>query len=505
MDRILPEVVTIHVAKAIEHIYSYGPMAEKTVVLVPSFVTAQVESLSEAIGFDMETLSYTLGMFLCYPLGIIMASLPYGKIRHLFSFLLGAFLLQFTIGTQWIHHLIASLVSYALLLILPRGLSKTIVPTFIMLYVTAGHLHRQFINYLGWDLDFTGSHMVLTMKLYSLAYNLYDGELIKQQKETRAAKKCAHLAVMEMPGLFEFLGYTFNFSTILAGPAFEYKIYADACDGTNLYDKDGKPKGKIPSQILPTLVPFVVSLVCLGAFVVGNGMFPLLDPTDPQNNTPVVITEEFLAKPWLNRYAYTWIALFFIRMKYYFAWKNAEGACNIWYGGFEGFDTDGNVKGWDHSCNVNILDFEVAPNLKTLTSAWNKKTANWLGRYIYMRTGGSLLATYGMSAFWHGFYPGYYMFFLSVPLLTMCERVGRKKLSPKFSSSNFSVYGICSILVTSIFVEYVIQAFQLLAFDWALECWKSHYFFGHILALIFYLVVSRLPTPPKEDLKKKEA
>ena len=127
-------------------------------------MTAQVESLAESIGFDVETLSYTLGMFLCYPLGMIMASLPYGKIRHLFSFILGAFLIQFTIGKQWIHHLIAVLISYVLMLILPAKSLKTVVPTFIMLYVTLGHLHRQFVNYLGWDLDFTGTHMVRFMK-----------------------------------------------------------------------------------------------------------------------------------------------------------------------------------------------------------------------------------------------------------------------------------------------------------------------------------------------------
>ena len=130
---------------------------------MPPFVTNQVASLSEAIGFDQETLSYTLGMFLCYPLGIIMASLPYGQIRHLFSFLLGAFLLQFTIGKQWIHHLVAVVVSYLLHVLLPRKLSKTIVPWFIMIYCTLGHLHRQFVNYLGWDLDFTGKWIFISI------------------------------------------------------------------------------------------------------------------------------------------------------------------------------------------------------------------------------------------------------------------------------------------------------------------------------------------------------
>lgn len=499
MDRILPEAASKVIADLIENVYSYGPLAQKTVVLVPEFVTNHVQSLSDAIGFDMETLSYTLGMFLCYPLGIIMAMLPFGKIRHFFSFLLGAFLLQFTIGKQWIHHAIAVILSYLMFLILPRSLSKSVVPFFIMAYVTLGHLHRQFVNYLGWDLDFTGSHMVLSMKLYSFAYNLYDGERLKKGTEDRAAKKCADVAIEKMPGLIEFLGYTFNFSTILAGPAFEYKIYANACDGSLLYDKNGKPKGKIPSQILPSLKPFIASLICLGAFVVGNGAFPLLDPTDPQNFLPVVITPEFLKKPWINRYAYSWFALFCIRMKYYFAWKNAEGASNIWYAGFEGFDKDGKAKGWENSNNVDILDFETAPNIKTLSAAWNKKTANWLGRYVYMRTNGSLLATYGMSAFWHGFYPGYYMFFLTVPFLTVCERIGRKKISPRFSEKKWSLYGIATMLATSFTVQYSILAFQLLAFDWAVTCWKSHYFCGHLIAFVFYMVVSNISTPKKKE------
>jgi len=488
MEKFLPDAL---IQSGIDHVYDYGPLAEQTVVLVPAFVHGQVEALCEASGFDKETLSYLLGMLLCYPLGLIMLMLPSGKVKHAFSFILGVFLLQFTIGKQWVHHLLTSLVVYVMLLLLPPKVSKTAVPVFTMLYMTLGHLHRQYINYLGWDLDFTGTQMVLTMKLYSLAYNIYDGHLIAAGKQDRAAKKCADLSLTAVPGIIEYLGYAFNFSTILAGPAFEYKIYADACDGINLIGGTKKP-----SNIWPTLKPFLTSIVCLGMFSVGNGMYPLLDPDDPQGNSPVVITDEFLAKPWLHRYLYTWVALFFIRQKYYFAWKNAEGACNIWYGGFEGYDEKGQEKGWENSNNVDAIAFETAQNVKTLSGAWNKKTANWLGRYVYIRTGGSLFATYSLSAFWHGFYPGYYLFFLTVPFMTVCERMGRKKLTPRFSTGKkWDLYGILCFLVTSLIVEYAVIAFQLLALDWAWGAWKSHYFFGHILSLVFYLVLSNVPSP----------
>jgi hypothetical protein len=130
------------------------------VTLVPPFVDDVVASMSEAIGFDVETLSYVLGLMLCYPCGMIMNSMPFGPARHFFSFLLGAFLLQFTIREQWIHQLITSLVAYAMFHVVPRNKIQVVVPVFVMVYMTLGHLHRQYINYLGWDLDFTGAQMV---------------------------------------------------------------------------------------------------------------------------------------------------------------------------------------------------------------------------------------------------------------------------------------------------------------------------------------------------------
>eukprot|EP00591_Stephanopyxis_turris_P000976 CAMPEP_0195521008 /NCGR_PEP_ID=MMETSP0794_2-20130614/17779_1 /TAXON_ID=515487 /ORGANISM="Stephanopyxis turris, Strain CCMP 815" /LENGTH=502 /DNA_ID=CAMNT_0040650467 /DNA_START=65 /DNA_END=1573 /DNA_ORIENTATION=- len=498
MDRILSETAVSTIRNAIEQIYTLEKYVAPTLVLVPQALRDAMVSLSETTGQDVETVEYLLGLLVCYPLGIIMLMLPYGKVKHLFSFILGAFLLQFTIGIQWIHQLISSLVVYFMFLVFPRGFNKIAVPVFVMLYMTAGHLHRQFINYLGYDLDFTGPQMVLTMKLYSLAYNLFDGQELKKGNPGRATKKCSDFAVDKLPGLLEFLGYTFCFSNVLAGPAFEYKTYARACDGTLLYKADGTPKGKIPSNVWATLRPLLLSFVCLGIFVVGSAKFPLLDPDDPQNSNPVLLTDAILSLPWIKRYGYMWLSLLFVKPKYYFAWKNAEGANNTWYAGFEGFDEKGNVKGWENANNIDIVEFETAPNVRSASGAWNKKTAAWLSRYIYMRTGGSLVATYGLSAFWHGFYPGYYFFFLSVPILTQCERLGRKKLTPRFGNGKkWSPWGLVCIMCTSILLNYMVIPFQLLAFDWSLAIWKNHYFIGHILCFVFYVLTAYVVPTPK--------
>jgi hypothetical protein len=458
-----------------------------------------VQALSDQIGFDVATLNTTLGLFLCYPLGLIMNALPHGQIRHFFSFLMGAFLLQFTIGVQWIHQLFTSLVVYAMFLILPRKLGTKVVPTFVMMYCVLGHLHRQYINYLGWDLDFTGAQMVLTQKLYMMAFNLYDGELVAKGKPDKAAQKCAQFALPKLPNLIEYLGYTFCFSSVLTGPAYEFAIYRDACNGSLLYTADGKPRGKIPSNLWPTLRPLLVGLVNLACFVFLGALFPLLDPVDPQKNTPVTLTAEFLKRSWPARFAYMWVGLVVVRQKYYFAWNNAEGSNNIWYAGFEGFDENGNAKGWDNCSNVDIWKFETAPNVQTLSKEWNKKTSLWLTRYVYIRTNGSLLAVYGLSAFWHGFYPGYYLFFLSVPIATICERLGKKKISPYFSNEKWSLYGVAGMVATSVVIEYMVSPFVFLALDRSWANWKSHYFIGHIACFLFYAIVSQLPTPKKKE------
>jgi hypothetical protein len=447
------------------------------------------------IGMDIETVTYVLGMFLCYPLGLIMLQIPYGKARHLVSFLLGAFLLQYTLGVQWIHQLITSLIAYAMILILPRKYLKFALPVFAMVYMTLGHLHRQYINYLGWDLDFTGPQMVITQKLYMIAYNLYDGEVLAKGKKDRASEKCAQYALKDVPGLLEFLGYTFCFSTALAGPAWEFSTYARVCDGSLFLNSDGKPKGKIPSNILPTLKPLLISLLNLGLFVTISGAFPFFDPADPQHGTPAVLTADFLKNSIFYRYAYLWFALFGIREKYFFGWMCAEGGANIWYAGFDGFDEKGESLGFETSNNVNILGFEFAPDVQSMTKEWNKKTSLWLTRYVYIRTSGNLLAVYSLSAFWHGFYPGYYMFFMSVPLLTFCDRLAKKKISPYFSKSRYSLYGLLGTVATTVSVNYLISSFLMLAASWAWDLWKSNYFFGHFACIGFYLLLLSLPTP----------
>ena len=509
-----------------------------------------VTDIDEVSGMGGETIRMVLGIFLTYPLGLIMSTLPYGKVKHAFAFLLGVFLLQFTLSEQWFHLFFSSSVAYLLLLVLPTSAARSVVPAFAMLYCVAGHLHGTYFHYMHWRLDFTGAQMVLTIKLYTLIWNISDGKRLAAKEWEKKGKemprdlqfmnnKCSELSLTSVPGPLEYFGYCLNFSNVLAGPAYEFKTYEEACSGV-LLTRNNKNKLPPPSRLVPFLVPFTWSIVCMATKVlVSDQWFPIMSKEETSLpvilrwcNHPNPVMRDLLINPaengvcatdattypvaqvalslWLTRLAYQWVAMSFTRFKYYFAWKSAEAANNLWYAGFQGYDEKtGKEKGWENSCNASIPEIEAGSSLQVCTNKWNQKTANWLMRYIYIRTNGSLnqlVTTYGISAFWHGFYPGYYLFFLSMPLMQSCERLGRERLSPLVVKSNSKVvqivYHALCIFATIGGLSYNAIPFMTLSAEWSFKAWRNNFFFGHVLQLLFYGVVSvALPPPPKKDKK----
>ena len=177
MDQYLPPSLSL----GIHHVFDtltqqLYPYAEQT-VLVPNLVETTDWKKSHI---------FLASMLACYPLGIVMHFLPYGTFRHVFSFVTGALLLQTCWGAHWIHTPITSLAAFGLIRLCSSNsnsatLSSTrrlqvqhVVPVFVMGYLAVAHFQHQFFttNYLGMDIHFTCSQMILTQKLYMLAYNL---------------------------------------------------------------------------------------------------------------------------------------------------------------------------------------------------------------------------------------------------------------------------------------------------------------------------------------------
>lgn len=69
--------------------------------------------------------------------------------------------------------------------------------------------------------------------------------------------------------------------------------------------------------------------------------------------------------------------------------------------------------------------FQFGTNFRDSINNWNIGTNHWLRTVVYERVPkkyGTPL-TFGLSALWHGFYPGYYITFATGALFVMAARV----------------------------------------------------------------------------------
>ena len=74
--------------------------------------------------------------------------------------------------------------------------------------------------------------------------------------------------------------------------------------------------------------------------------------------------------------------------------------------------------------NVTTLYFlQFSTSLKKLIDNWNITTTKWLRHTVYCRVSWQpTFMVFLISAFWHGFYPGYYLCFTSGVILTFAAR-----------------------------------------------------------------------------------
>jgi len=113
------------------------------------------------------------------------------------------------------------------------------------------------------------------------------------------------------------------------------------------------------------------------------------------------------------------------RCKYYHAWILADAVCNM-----SGLGFDRSKGTWDAVSNVHPFRLESSLNLKEILDNWNIGTMKWLRYVVYERSPVHLRTNlvYMVSAFWHGFYPGYYITFFSGALFTTSGRIVRKTI-----------------------------------------------------------------------------
>lgn len=236
-----------------------------------------------------------------YPVAAVLRNVPLSlhKFKHFLSMAAGLVLLRYVYGIDYMHGVISTTITYIICLVAPRNRVHIYVFIWAMGYMTFSHLYRMTFFYMVDQFDFTRTQMVLTMKLTSFAYNLYDGRCdddssintdVQKSKATdssstqsgaarcsiqgsdvtgsssdsedtinssrkvdssnyvkRTAEARARYAITDLPSPLEFGGYVFCFPNLLAGPAF---VYADYIRGINHAEVDSRVAGVTDEQKL---------------------------------------------------------------------------------------------------------------------------------------------------------------------------------------------------------------------------------------------------------------
>lgn len=398
--------------------------------------------------------------------------------------------------------------TYAIAYYVDGSLMPWIGFVFLMGHMSIGHIRRQAVD----DpqvIDITGAQMVLVMKLSSFCWNVHDGRLPQEQ----LSEAQRYSAVTKFPSILDYLGYVLFFPSLFAGPSFDFVDYRRWID-TTLFDippgtdpskaPPTRKKRRIPRSGRPATKKGATGIFWILAFLVFGGRY----------NQGTVLGEQFRSYYLPRRVWLLYVLGVATRMKYYGVWALTEGACILSGMGYNGFDERTGKVFWNRLENVNPMGVETAQNSHAYLGSWNKNTNHWLRNYIYLRVTPkgkkpgfrASLVTFATSAFWHGFYPGYYLTFVlaafiqtagkSMPQISLAEvclhadKVPvdfRRYIRPFFLSQDGSkptqykrYYDILSWVITQLTLSFAVAPFIILSFRDSLAVWCSVYFYGAI-------------------------
>ncbi|XP_057656266.1 lysophospholipid acyltransferase 6 [Diorhabda carinulata] len=416
------------------------------------------------------------------------------EIRHVFGLGVGIIMGYFCFGYQAIHLAGLPGICYMIMTTQNPRVMHGMVLTVALIYLSFIHLYRQLFDYSSIGLDISGPLMVITQKVTSLAFSLHDGLTKKEEEMTHTQK---YYAVHKTPNFLEYFSYSLLFPSLMAGPVIFYNDYIDFVEGNNYVKAQSDTRNSQviyePSPVKAVVKKVVTALFCAYIFVKFLPRFPIgrvKDGNFVENSTVG------------HLFWYLTVSLLLVRCKYYFAWTMADGICNNSGIGFSGYNENGASK-WNKYSNVDIFQFEFGTSLKQSIEAWNKGTNIWLRMMVYERTTKySTLLTYILSAIWHGFYPGYYLTFLSGALFTFASRTVRRHVRNYFLGNTESklLYDVMTFAVTRFVLGYITFPFVILEFSSSIMLYNKMYWCLHIGAVIVYLFLPKFV--PKSEIRE---
>ncbi|KAJ2225684.1 Lysophospholipid acyltransferase [Coemansia sp. RSA 485] len=382
-------------------------------------------------------------------------------LAHLATGALGLYLMMAALGTH-------QLMPYAVFLV-------------AMAHMSYSQIRRQLSEAAGEvNFDYTGAQMVFVIKVTSLAFCISDGQKDSAKLSAYQRKN----AIDGVPQLTEYLGYVFFFPGFAVGPAFEMATYRRMIN----FEGSRTTWQQLNVRAYWTLAAGMFWMVVYVMY--GN------EYTFHHMITPAFAQMSFVAKS--VRLCVSGVAT---RAAYYTAWKMSEGACVLTGLGFDGFGEHGEAQ-WADISNVHITKVEFGTSIKELIDSWNIGTNTWLRHHVYLRmappgTGASAKATvltFLVSAWWHGFYAGYYLTFVVGAAASNAARTLRRALNGAAVNAAEThgplvkqAYDVAGWVLSKYALDFAAVPFVVLALGPSIRAWRNNYFALHVGLVLVYL------------------
>ncbi|KAJ2615003.1 Lysophospholipid acyltransferase [Coemansia sp. RSA 1365] len=441
-------------------------------------------------GIPVDRVTTIVAVLLSYALAHIFQLIPprMSRIKHLFSISTTVLLFGFVQEQYYglVHLAAGSIVIYVLMRCMKGAYMPQTVFLVAMLHLSFSHIRRQLHERRSGrvEFDYTGAQMVFVIKATSLAFCIHDGRCSLSNSDSTALTAYQRKnAIAKVPDLLEYLGYIFFFPGFAVGPAFEMATYRQM-----LLLETKHARRQLAVRAYRKLAE---SLFWMFVYVMYSDTFTFAN---------LAMHQFYARRSFISAALYLCITGVVVRAAYYTAWKMSEGACILTGLGFDGYDEHGNPR-WMDIANIHVRDVELGSSIKQLIDNWNIGTNTWLRHHVYLRitppsaTGPRVsstkatMLTFLISAWWHGFYPEYYLTFVLGALAASSARTLRRNLHPlvalppnsKLSSVNAfrrtikAAYDVCGWLMSKYTLDFVVAPFMLLSLHPALLMWKLNY------------------------------
>lgn len=313
-------------------------------------------------------------------------------------------------------------------------------------HLAYSHIYYMLESYMNAKNDIRTIQMLLVIKLTSyltdIAYKVYFSNGVFEKE-------------LKYPELIEWFGYIFFIPSYFAGPVLqydEYRLFILSTHDDTKYDND---RIRYYTTLLSVkgAVLLTFSLVSILYFDV----FYLLD-------------DHFASRGFMSKILILIITMTLQRCRFYFAWNLGEMAY-ILSGASEFVSHKGR--------NVHIMNIEIPRNTYTILNSWNISTNLWLKQYVYrplidigIETQAiCVFVTNLISAFWHGFYSGYYITFLAGGICTIIGRHWRRTVT-QYMERRYAqyptvllIYANMKILIVAFVMNLICIPFLLYSYE----------------------------------------